>query len=91
MIRLTAMLSGLLLWSAAARAQEKKERPGDTVSFELKNSIVFIEATVNGDGPFHFIFDTGAGSMTPEPRILHCGEMLRVGFKSTVLLESKTS
>ena len=29
----------------------------DTVSFELKQNIVFVEVHVNGEGPFTFIFD----------------------------------
>lgn len=39
----------------------------DTVSFELKQNIVFVEVHVNGEGPFTFIFDTGASVTVLKP------------------------
>lgn len=39
----------------------------DTVSFELKQNIVFVDVTVNGEGPFTFIFDTGASVTVLKP------------------------
>lgn len=56
----------LLLASAAAAQQTDRE--GDTVSFELKSGVIFVEATLNGKGPFSFIFDTGASVTVLRPQ-----------------------
>lgn len=40
-----------------AVAQERQE---DTITFELEQNVIFVSATINGQGPFRFIFDTGA-------------------------------
>lgn len=52
-----------LLLSSPAFAQE-----GDTVSFELQSGIIFLEGTINGKGPFTFIFDTGASVTVLRPQ-----------------------
>lgn len=37
-----------------------QERKGDTVTFKLRHNLIFVDVTVNGEGPFEFIYDTGA-------------------------------
>lgn len=56
----------LLLASVAAAQEERRE--GDTVAFDVKSGVIFVEATVNGKGPFTFIFDTGASVTVLRPQ-----------------------
>jgi membrane-associated protease RseP (regulator of RpoE activity) len=67
MRRFGPLVGAVIALSGAARAQDQAPRSGDTVAFQLKNSILFVEATVNGKGPFSFIFDTGAGMTVLKP------------------------
>lgn len=60
-----ALSIGFALWAAAAFGQ--KERKGDTVEFELDQNIVWVKATLNGKGPYNFIFDTGASITVVKP------------------------
>jgi C-terminal processing protease CtpA/Prc len=53
---------GVALW-AALGAQDS----GDTVPLELRDSVLRIKATVNGKGPFTFVFDTGAAMTVLKP------------------------
>ncbi len=57
----------LSLFASVAAAQET-DREGDTVAFEVKSGVIFVEATVNGKGPFTFIFDTGASVTVLRPQ-----------------------
>lgn len=61
--RIGPVLGTLVALSGTAFAQEA----GETAGFQLKNQIVFVEAKVNGKGPFSFIFDTGAGMTVLKP------------------------
>jgi predicted aspartyl protease len=58
--RFSLLLAALLSRALAAAAQEPQERRGDTVSFDLQQNVIFVEATINGRGPFTMLFDTGA-------------------------------
>lgn len=63
----TIAVAFLSLVASAAAAQEEG-REGDTVSFEVKSGVIFVEATLNGKGPFTFIFDTGASVTVLRPQ-----------------------
>ncbi len=67
MRKLVLALGAALGLLGAARAQEKQDREGDVVTFELKSSIIFAQGTVNGRGPFTFIVDTGASVTVLRP------------------------
>src|SRR5438477_7691769 len=58
-------------------------RDSFTLPFRLVDNRVFIEARVNGQGPFHFILDTGASGTIMR------GTALRLGLK--VFNESQQS
>lgn len=55
------LAAAFALFAATASAQ------GDTVDFELDQNIVWVKATINGQGPFDFIFDTGASITVVKP------------------------
>ena len=61
--RIGPLVGAMVALSGVARAQDS----GDTVRFQLRDSIVLIEATVNGKGPFSFIVDTGAAMTVLKP------------------------
>ena len=63
MNRVVPVFGALLALSGRALSQEA----ADTVGFELKNQLVFVEASVNGKGPFSFILDTGASVTVLRP------------------------
>lgn len=56
-MRKFALVLSIALLAAPVAAQE---REGDTISFELQQNVIFVEGTINGEGPFTFLFDTGA-------------------------------
>jgi predicted aspartyl protease len=39
-------------------------KTSSTLPFEMIDNRVFVDVRLNGRGPFHFIFDTGAGGFT---------------------------
>ena len=53
-----AMAFGLLISSAAGAAQQTS---AFTVPVSVINGYVIVDVGLNGAGPFHFMFDTGAG------------------------------
>jgi len=56
-----AIQCGAFLWLVGAGgAVLAQDGDAVTVPFELKSNIIFVEVTINGEGPFSFIFDTGA-------------------------------
>src|SRR5712672_1035843 len=48
-------------------------RSSFTIPFRLVDNRVFIEAKVNGQGPFHFILDTGASGTMMRPAAARLG------------------
>jgi hypothetical protein len=54
--------------AAASRGESKFAMAGDrgtaALPFELIDNRVFVEVGLNGQGPFHFILDTGAGGFS---------------------------
>jgi len=60
-------LAALLATAAAARAQDGAGRPGDTVAFDLKASIVFVKGSINDTADLTFIVDTGASVTVVKP------------------------
>ena len=56
----------LAFWCLAAPLMAQ-ERKGDTVTFKLRHNLIFVDVTVNGEGPFEFIYDTGASVTVIKP------------------------
>ncbi len=61
-----AVLALAMLLAAAAPALAQ-ERPGDTVAFELKSSVIFVKGSINGVDGLNFLFDTGASVTVLRP------------------------
>ena len=66
MRRFGLVAGALIALSSTARPQDPP-RAGETVGFQLRNGAILVEATVNGKGPFTFVFDTGAGMTALKP------------------------
>lgn len=64
-MRLPTLISILTLLLPGALAAQ--EREGDAVPFELKTGIIFVQGTINGEGPLTFLFDTGASMTVVKP------------------------
>ena len=65
------VLTCLLTLTAPAFAGPKKSDPIATVPFELHDNRIFVSITLEGQGPFTVIFDTGGSNViTPEVREL---------------------
>jgi Aspartyl protease/PDZ domain len=50
----------LMIVSAVSLSQSSNGKASTTLPFELIDNRVFVEVRLNGQGPFHFILDTGA-------------------------------
>jgi hypothetical protein len=64
-------LAGLLVFCACAAASAgsgsspaAEAKTSFTLPFDLVDNRVFVEARLNGSGPFHLLLDTGAGGLT---------------------------
>jgi hypothetical protein len=57
----------LAAFASAAPAPARENAPLGKVAFELIDNRIFVNATINGHGPFHMILDTGASlAVSPE-------------------------
>ena len=61
------VLGSLLAFTASALASPKHGEPIATVPFELHDNRIFVSITLEGQGPFSVIFDTGGSNViTPQ-------------------------
>ena len=62
MARRLLFLFTLILLGACQTAPGPGSGQGATVPFELTDNRIFVDVSINGKGPYHFIFDTGGGN-----------------------------
>jgi hypothetical protein len=62
---LVAFTAGILC--TCTHAQSPAQVPLGTIAFEWIDNRIFVPVTINGEGPFHLILDTGANlAVSPE-------------------------
>ena len=55
------LLNSLLGLKSFAQFQLQKRGNSETLSFTFRNNLIIIPLTINGEGPFNFVLDTGVG------------------------------